>query len=330
MHRLVALMIVAALAASCQAADAGDGTVGAGGPVEVGAGPEAESLLLAEVLRQLLLAGEVDAEVDVFADAADARQALELGAVDILPAYTGEAWLEVVGRADPPSDAEASFARVSDHDRANGIRWLRPPFDPAERPADRVAVPPASATFAFVVRGVPASSAELTTMAELARRLAEEPDALVCVDEEFGARPDGLRAVLDAYRVPYRPEDQDRFVAAGPRDAVLGVAAGDCIAGLTTATDGEAWLRGLRPLVDDLGVFPSFVVTAVHTDALLARRPAAVAAIAPLAAHLTTRLLGEWNARVAGGEPLEQVAEDAARVLLERAGRLPATEAASG
>lgn len=321
------LLLLAVLAAACS----GGGASVAGGeaPVRIGASPEAESRLLAEILRELLSAADVPAEVEEFANAGDARQAIELGAVDVSPAYTGEAWLEVLGRADPPSDPRTSFARVRAADEPGGIHWLRPGFGAAPRAADAFATPPANGTFAFVVQEGGAGG-ELTTMAQLARRLAERPDALVCVDPEFGTRPDGLPAVLDAYRVPYQPDDQDRFVAAGPEDAVLGVAAGDCVAGLTTATDGEAWRHGLRPLVDDLGVFPAFVVTAQHTDELLQERPEAVAAISPLPAHLTTRLLGGWNARVAAGEPLELVAADAAALLLERAGDLPGSGVGAG
>jgi glycine betaine/choline ABC-type transport system substrate-binding protein len=99
------------------------------------------------------------------------------------------------------------------------------------------------------------------------------------------------------------------------------VVAGDCIAGLTTATDGAAWAAGLRPLVDDLEVFPAFVVLPqARRDAML-ERPAISGAISPMAGHLTTALLGGYNARVVAGEPVGEVAVSAAVELARRAGR---------
>lgn len=285
-------------------------------PVRVASGPDPETVLLARTMAVLLELQGLPAEVVPFSDARDARRALELGEVDVRPGYTGEAWLETLGRPDPPSDPGQSYVAVRDHDVDEGIVWLRP------RLGEGIDEPPANATFAFVVQGPPSVDADLRTMSQLASRLSEQPDALVCVDQEFGNRSDGLPAVLSAYSVR-----SDRpFLAADPEDAVLGVAAGDCLAGLTTATDGAAWRAGLRPLVDDLQVFPAFVpLPQIRVDAVT-DRPLIRVALGPMSAELTTALLGGWNARVVAGEPIEQVAEDAARQLYERAGRALPTE----
>lgn len=280
-------------------------------PVRIAAGPDAESLLLAHVMVSLLELGGLPATVVAFSDAGDGRQAIELGDVDVRVGYTGETWLETLGRANPPGDPRASYDAVRNHDEGEGILWLRPRF------AEGIDQPPANATFAFVVQGPPAIDADLRTMSQLAARLSERPDAAVCVDREFGARPDGLRAVLEAYSI----RAERTFLGADPEEAVLGVAAGDCIAGLTTATDGLAWQAGQRPLIDDLRVFPAFVPLPQIREAVLAERPAIRVALGPMAAQLTTALLGRWNARVAAGDPMEEIAADAARALLERAGR---------
>jgi osmoprotectant transport system substrate-binding protein len=280
-------------------------------PVRVAAGPDAESSLLAHTLVAMLAVEEVDARVVSFGDARDTRQALERGDVELRPGYTGEAWLEALGRADPPGDPRASFEEVRDHDAELGLLWFRPRFLPG------LDTPPANATFAFVVAGPPSVDADLSTVSQLASRLSAQPDATLCVDPEFAARPDGLRAVLAAYSV----RSDQPVLAAPPEDAVRGVRAGDCIAGLTTATDGLAWSAGLRPLVDDLAVFPAFVVLPhARRDALVAR-PVMSIAISPMADQLTTELLGRLNAQVTAGEPLEEVAAAAALELLRRAGR---------
>lgn len=327
------IALVAVLAAACSAAgDARDQAAGEGAaadeppqtssepadteepapdPIRVASGPDAETMLLAHTMAALIRLEGLPAEVTDFADARGSRVALERGRVEVRPGYTGETWLETLGRPDPPSDPLESYLAVRDHDEGQGILWLRP------RVGDGIEEPPANATFAFVVRGPPSVDADLRTMSQLASRLSAQPDALVCVDQEFGERPDGLPAVLSAYSVR-----SDRpFLAAAPEEAVRGVAAGDCLAGLTTATDGAAWRAGLRPLVDDLRVFPAFVpLPQLRLDAVT-DEPRLRVALGPMSAHLSTEALGRWNARIAAGEPIEEVAGDAALELFERAGR---------
>lgn len=316
-RRLLALSCLLALVAvGCRSGSVASEPSPTEDAIRVGAGPDAESLLLGAIMVELLGAAGLASELVEFSDAQDARQALELRAIDVRPGYTGETWLERMGRADPPGDVEESFRAVRDFDLDNDIFWLRPRF------SDELGLgmPPANATFTFVVQGPPSIDADLRTMSELATRLSERPDARVCVDEEFGTRPDGLQAVLDAYSVR---ADVD-FLAADPEEAVLGVVAGDCIAGLTTTTDGDVWANGLIPLIDDLQVFPAFLpLPQVHAQAADAE-PDLVPALAPLLRHLTTRRLGELNARIAAGEPLDLVAAEAAARLLELAGRTPA------
>jgi osmoprotectant transport system substrate-binding protein len=280
-------------------------------PIRVAAGPDAESLLLGHVIAAALELSDVPSEVVLFTDARDSRQALDLGAVDLRVGYTGEAWLETLGRADPPGEVRQSFLAVRDFDERQGIVWLRPRF------GDGPSEPPANATFAFVVQGPPSIDADLRTMSQLAARLSEQPDARVCVDREFGARPDGLRAVLAAYSVRTDRE----FLAADAEEAVLGVLAGDCLAGLVTATDGRVWRAGLRPLEDDLRVFPAFVPLPQVREEVLVANPAVRGALGPISAQLSTELLGGFNARVVAGESIEEVADDAVRVLFELAGR---------
>lgn len=292
----------------------GTGSSASGAEVEVirvASGPDAETALLAHTLAALIARGGLIAEVVPFSDARDARQALERGRVDVRPAYTGEAWLETLGRPDPPGDPLESYLAVSDYDRDEGIAWLRPRF------GEGVSTPPANATFAFVVAGPPSIDADLSTVSQLAARLSERPDATLCVDQEFVTRSDGLRAVLAAYSV----RSDQPVLAAAPSDAVLGVAAGDCLAGLTTATDGAAWLAGLRPLTDDLGVFPAFVPLPQVRDDAAEEHRSLRSSIGPFAAQLTTELLAAGNARIAADESLEAVGDDLAVELLRRAGR---------
>lgn len=279
-------------------------------PLRIARGPDAETDLLAHTMLRLLEAEDLPAELVAFSSAEDSRQGLELGAVDVRLGYTGEAWLEVLGRADPPGDPQESVLEVRTHDLEQDVVWLRPSF------GQGVDEPPANATFAFVVSGEPGAGADLRTVSELATRLSEQPEARVCVDPEFVARSDGLRAVLEAYSVR---SDRD-FLAASPEDAVLGVAAGDCLAGLTTATDGSAWRAGLQALTDDLQVFPAFVPLPQLRAEVLDERPGVRRALRPLSTELTTVLLGQANGAVVDGEAVPDVAAELATELRRRAG----------
>lgn len=311
MRTLVALLVAALLASGCAAASNPATAGGDGTPVRIGAGSDAESRLLAHVARSLLAAQDIDAQIAPYATLREARQALELEDLDVLPGYTAAVWLDALGRADPPSDPRESFRRVSRADARNGIIWLEPTFG-ERRGLD---TPPADATFAFFVRGIPSQDAALANISQLATRLGEDPGERLCVDPVFARREDGLPAVQRAYAI----RDRIEVLGVSPENTVRGVAAGDCLAGMATATDGEAWASHLRPLADDLGVFPAFVVSLQVTETLAGRRPQVVRALRPLPGHLTTRMLGLWNARVASGMPVERVAAQAAEVLLRRA-----------
>ena len=293
---LVGLFVLGAVAVACSTAPEG-----ADVPVlRVAAGPEPESRLLARTIVLLLDGEGIVAEPVAFADGRSARQALELGDAELLVAYTGEEWLTRLGRADPPADPMAAFDALVEVDRQRGLTWLVP------RAGAGVEEPPANATFAFFVAGPPSVHADLRTLSQLSLRLAERPELSLCVDTEFGRRDDGLAALLSAYSVR-----RDRpFLAADPADAVARVLAGDCVAGLSDATDGRAWSAGMYPLGDDLRFFPALVPAPVVRSATLTESPAIGRALAPLLEGLSTGLLGRANGAVVAGGSIEAVAAD--------------------
>lgn len=300
------------LAVACTPVTTGPPGPSPTGPVvRVGSGPEPEAALLAGILAELSAAAGFEPRIVERADGGAARQALEVGDVDVLPGYTGQAWLEVLGLPNPPGDPRTSYARVASVDAADGIRWLRPEFELE----DGVDGPPADATFGLFVRGIPSRTADVFTITQLATRLAEDPDARVCVDEEFAVRPDGWDAVATAYSIAPRP-----LTRLGPTEALRRVASGECLVGLGAATDGEAWVAGLRLLEDSLQVFPAFVVGVQVREEVADEHPDLVAGLEPLATELTTALLGTWNGQVVRGVRMREVAAGAARTLRQRAG----------
>ena len=284
-------------------------------PIRIATAPDMESRLLAATVAALVEEGGFSVELVAFADDRSGRQALELGDVDVPVAYTGQVWLERLGRANPPGDPAEAVEAVARADLESGVVWMVPP------PGEGIERPPANATFAFFVAGPPAADADLRTLSELSLRLSERPELSICVDTEFGRRSDGLAALLSAYSVR-----RDRpFLAADPAAAVLGVLAGDCIAGLSHATDGVAWRAGLRPLVDDLRFFPAFVPLPTVRAETLAAREGLAAALEPFGEGLSTGMLGRANGRIAAGQSVETVARDLTDRLIERSEPAAAT-----
>ena len=277
--------------------------------LRVAVGPDAESRILASTIGVLLEDVGIVAELVAFADGRSTRQAIELGDVDLAIAYSGEEWLSRLGRANPPADPLVGLEALAEADRARGLTWLLPSVGAGT--GGGVEEPPANATFAFFVAGPPAADADLRTLSELSLRLSERPELSLCVDTEFGRRPDGLAALLSAYSVR-----RDRpFLAADPVEAVLGVLSGDCIAGLSHATDGLAWRSGLQPLADDLRFFPAFVPSPVVRTVVLEQVPGIQRALRPLLDGLSTGVLGRANGEVASGASIESVAADLAVLL---------------
>lgn len=281
-------------------------------PVTIGSSRLVESRLLAATMAALLRVAGFDPTVDVRADDRTVREALELGDVDLAPGYTGRAWLEVLERPDPPGDPRTSFARVREADLVNGVVWLAPRFD-LEAGVDG---PPADATFGLFARGVPSADADVQSLPQLAQRLSDQPEAVVCLDQQFAERPDGWSSVARAYAIGDR-----ELTAFSPPEAIDGVAVGECLVGLASSTDGRAWAAGLTLLTEPLDVFPSFVVTAQVREASLDLLPGIEEALRPLPAELTTKLLGGANAAIAAGTDRDLVAAELAAELLRRAGR---------
>lgn len=268
--------------------------------LRVASGPELESQLLTSAIVLLLEDAGIAAERVVLADGRSARQAVDLGDAEITVAYSGEEWLTRLGRADPPADPAVAFEALERSDRSRGLTWIVPAG------GSGIEEPPANATFAFFVAGPPAVDADLRTLSDLSLRLSERPELSLCVDTEFGRRPDGLSALLSAYSVR-----RDRpFLAASQTEAVARVRDGDCVAGLSAATDGRAWRSGLRPLVDDLRFFPALVPAPVVRTAVLEATPGLEAALRPLTDRLSTGMLGRANGAVVGGQDLTAAAAD--------------------
>lgn len=280
MLRCIAFGVVVVLAAGgCRTADAAPALV-------IGVGSTDEQQVLAALAAEALRRSGVPVEVrtDLGGTLGLRRQALA-EQIDLYWDYTGAAWALGLQESAPPADPVESWERVREADQQHGLRWLDPTG--------------ANATLALVVRAedLPGPDAQ-RDLGWLAAELSGGQRRL-CADADFIARDGGLSALaaeygIDAAGLPKRIADEIQAVAA--------VRDGECFAGLTTATSGDARAAGLVPVVDELRVFPAFVVSPVVREGSPADDAAVAQALAPITSAVDTAALAELNARVVQGE----------------------------
>lgn len=291
----VAAGILLVVLAGCQRADAAPAVV-------IGVGSTDEQRVLAAVSSEALNRADIPTEVrtDLGGTLGLRRQALG-DQIDLFWDYTGAAWALGLRESAPPADPVESWERVREADEPQGLRWL----DPTR----------ANATLALVVRAsdLPPPDAQ-RDLGWLAGELSSGQRSL-CADADFMARDGGLLALaaeygIDPAAVTKRPASEDEAVAA--------VRAGNCYAGLATATSGAARVAGLVPVADELRVFPAFIVAPVVRAESPADTAEVVAALAPVSAALDTATLATLNARAVAGEDPAAVAASFLTALEQR------------
>ena len=286
-RRLVALGCTLALTlalAACETAEPAPPVP----EVVVGVGSTTEQTVLAALATVAL--EDAGFAVQVLDDLGGTRAVRGLATrseIDVWWDETGAAWALGLRQQAPPADPVESYERVAEEDVGNGFTWLEPTA--------------ANATLAFLV---PETQAALT-LTDLSRTLSEG-DRVLCAASDFVDRPEGLRGVAEVYSI-----DLDALTVrdADERQAIAGVAAGRCTAGLAAATSGAAAAAGLLPVQDDLGIFPAFVVAPVVRTEVLERHPRIARVLDPVAELLDTASLAGLAAQVDEGAESRAVAE---------------------
>lgn len=260
-------------------------------PIVVASKPFGESYLLAEMFAQLLEARGIKAERRLGLGATEiAFAALEKGAIDVYPEYTGTGLLAILH--EPPSaDPREVYARVARECRERfGVRWL-PPLGFQN-------------TYAIAVRRETADRLHLRTLSDLARA---GPTLRAGLTPDFIGRDDGLPGLGRAYGLRFRevrallPAVKYQALAAGQVDVIDGY-----------STDGLILKYDLAVLEDDRRFFPPYEAAAVTAPGLSARRADAIAALTELSGLLREPAMRALNRRVeVDGEPVSRVAADA-------------------
>jgi osmoprotectant transport system permease protein len=260
-------------------------------PVIVASKPFGESYLLAEMFAQLLEARGIRVDRRPGLGTTEvAFSALQSGAIDVYPEYTGTGLL-VILHETPSGGADDAYRRVSSEFRARfGIRWLAPlGFENG---------------FAISVRRSTADSLHLESLSDLARHANRLRAGL---SADFIGRADGLVGLQRAYDLHFAEVDP-----LGPALKYQALAAGkvDVIDGYTT--DGLIAKYELVVLRDDRGFFPPYQAAPLVGARLAATNPRAVAALDELGGLLDATRMRALNERVeVAGEPVASVARDA-------------------
>jgi len=264
-------------------------------PVVVASKPFAESFLLAEMFAQMLEARGLPVERRPGLGATEvAFAALQSGAIDVYPEYTGTGLVAILGDQLPDSvarDPTAVFVHVSSQFEARyGIRWL-PPLGFEN-------------TYAVSVRRETAERLGLRTLTDLAR-VSEELRAGLTSD--FIGRPDGLAGLAVAYDLRFASV---RSLSPALKYQALASEGVDVVDGYST--DGLLDRYDLVTLEDDRRFFPPYEAAALVSEALADGRPEVVATLTLLSGRLDEERMRGLNRRVeVDREPVEIVARDA-------------------
>ena len=281
---VITVLAFALLAAAC-----GDG--GLDDPITVGSKEFTEQLLLGEMTIQVLESHGYETEdMTEIGGSAIVRQSLEEGEIDLYWEYTGTAWFTHFGESEV-LDPAALETQVRETDAGNGITWL----DPAGF----------NNTYTLMIQKQDEATIG-STLSALAGYVAANPDTVVCINDEFFARPDGLPALTEAYGFAFENVSQ---MTTGLTYAAL--AEGDCDVAMGFATDGRIARLELINLEDDQTFFPSYFPAPNVRDEVLEAAPEVADHLNCLAASLSTETMTELNARVdSDGESVEAVATD--------------------
>jgi osmoprotectant transport system permease protein len=204
--------------------------------VTVGSKDFTESILLAEIVAQMLenMNVEVDRKFDLGGNLA--HTALVGGQIDLYPEYTGTAYTAILHHP-PITDPKAVFNQVRQEYESQFNLWVSPPlgFDN---------------TFAILVRGEDARRFNLKTISDAAKYARQWRAGF---GHDFMVRADGYAGFSQSYGL--------RFAAVNDMSLDLTYTAlasrkVDMIAG--NSTDGRIAALDLFQLKDDLHYFPPY------------------------------------------------------------------------
>jgi osmoprotectant transport system permease protein len=263
-------LFAAAGAATGTTAGCAAGGKDPGPPVVVASKSFTESVLLGEMAAALVRGAGLPVEHKrQLGGTKVVWRALEIGAVDAYPDYTGTLYEEILRDETPQrtrGELDAALAR-------RGLRATAPlGFDNG---------------YALAMTEARAGALGIRRISDLTRH----PDLSLVFSNEVMDRRDGWPGLRARYELPQVARGMDHDLAYRALDA----GAADVMD--IYSTDAEIRAHHLRVLEDDRGYFPSYAALFVYRADLERRAPAAVAALRQLEHRLTAPAMIALNAR---------------------------------
>ena len=299
MRRLAGLLAVSVLVAGCglDAAyklpfDVGPGSVEPVPELQdveitVGSKNFTEQILLGYIAEVALTAAGADIQdMTNIQGSPSARQALEVGDIDLYWEYTGTSWINFQQETDPIPDEQAQYDAVKKADAERfGIAWLD--------------YSPVNDKYALATTREFADEHKLKTMSDMVALLKKDPDlGTMCLESEFISRQDGLAGAEQTYGWDV-PDANIKTFGVGAIYATL-AAGNTCNFGEVFTTDGRVLTLDLAVLEDDKKTFPQYnAAVTVRTD-FLEQYPQIADVMEPISAKLTNEIILELSVRIDG------------------------------
>jgi osmoprotectant transport system permease protein len=288
---LVATLLVAGYALSRGGANhQSSNSASAQARVRVGSKDFTESVILAELLAQMLEARGVAVERRFELGGNLCHTSLTASEIDVYPEYTGTSFTAIL-KHQPITDPHAVYQQVArEYGEQFGVE-VSPPLG-------------FSNDFAILVRGRDARALNLRTISDAAAHTREWRAGF---GQDFVSRPDGYEGFARTYNLQFRerPREMDlsltyRALAAGEVDLIAG-----------NSTDGLIGALDLVQLEDDRHYFPPYEAVFLTRRDALARVVVLRDVLQSLSGAIPTEEMRRLNYEVDGNKraPAEVVRE---------------------
>lgn len=227
------------------------------------------------------------------------RNAMINKQIDMTWEYTGTS-LIIFNHINKPMSSEDAYKTVKNLDGKLGLIWLNPA--------------PMNNTYAFAMQRARAKKEGISTLSQLVAKMDQvrktdpKHNWRLGLDLEFYGRSDGMKPLQKTYNLTL---DRPQIRQMDPGLVYNAVRDGFVDAGLIYTTDGRVKGFDLKVLEDDKHFFPSYNVTPVVRQDVLASHPGLEAALNQLSPLITDEAITEMNKRVdIDHQSPEQVARD--------------------
>ncbi|MGC0881045.1 glycine betaine ABC transporter substrate-binding protein [Pantoea agglomerans] len=214
------------------------------------------------------------------------RNALLNKQIDMVWEYTGTS-LIIFNHINQPMSSQQAYETVKKLDARLGLVWLNPA--------------PMNNTYAFAMTRERAEKEGISTMSQLVAKIEQvrktDPNHnwRLGLDLEFSGRSDGMKPLQKTYNLAL---DRPQIRQMDPGLVYNAIRDGFVDAGLIYTTDGRVKGFDMKVLEDDKHFFPSYNVTPVVRQDVLASHPGLDTALNQLSAQITDEAITELNKRV--------------------------------